>query len=148
MVYIDDWEGKYKLIEMNRCCDVKTKVRLGVVKNGNNRYLWEMFFDGDGSKDTMKGKAIYAKNRVQFYLNNGEIANRYFKKGVQGNSSVFWMEYDNYYTDSSFKYIGYFTRWNNQLKGYKSYHSLFSGVDYNFKIEGKDRIMITGIKIK
>jgi hypothetical protein len=124
LVYKDDWEGRYTLVEYNSCCDTATKVRLNVVRTGANKYNWKIFF-ADGQPDTIKGEALYAGNKLKFSVTNPEVAGRYFVKTVSTGSAVFWMEYHNQ--------SAYYTWWYNEMNNYRRGKMLFAGVDYHFK---------------
>jgi hypothetical protein len=56
LIYKDDWEGRYTLVEYNSCCDTATKVKLNLIHTGADRYDGKIFFE-DGKTDTVAGEA-------------------------------------------------------------------------------------------
>ena len=134
LVYKDDWQGNYTLVEFNSCCDVKTKVKMNLEKKANDQYTWKLFFENEMKElDTLLGVAHYQKNKLNFYLKNSEISNKYFGEVIDKESSIFNLEYDRYYRDKSQDYIDYFTRWNHSIIGFKRTGKLFGGTDFHFK---------------
>lgn len=137
LVYIDDWQGNYTLREYNSCCDTATQVKMELTKTNTNEYDWKLFFTKNNT-DTIYGKALYQKNKLNFFVANAEVGNKYFENAIEPNFPVFRLEYDNYYSDKNFLYIGHFTRWSNELRNYKHIKALFAGTDYHFKKDGAD----------
>jgi hypothetical protein len=129
LIYKDEWEGKYNLIEYNCCGDTATKVKMEVTRSGVGEYKWELFFT-DRQTDTIEGKALYKKNKLKFYVASPEVAKRYFTKEVSSESPVFWMEY--------LQSGRYYTWWYNDMQNYRQGKMLFAGIDYHFK-RGTDR---------
>ncbi len=137
LVYIDDWEDNYILFEMNSCCNTPKQIRLSVIKKNVNEYNWKMYGTDLNKIDTVFGKAVYKNKKLKFFVNNCDIANNYFVEMITNNMPVFRLEYDNYYSDSSFKYIDYYMRWYNSLKKYPNSNKLFAGTAFHFKSEKK-----------
>ncbi len=129
LFYNDDWEGSYTLVEYNCCGDTATKVKLNIVRTAVDNYSWRLFFD-DATADTIIGNASYNKNKLKFFVDNTEVANRYFVKNVSTGSPVFWMEYHNKFS--------HYTWWYNDLRDYRRSDKLFAGIDYHFR--KKDQI--------
>ena len=61
LVYIDEWEGEYKLREYSRCCDTSTNVRLKLNKISNDNYTWKMFLAGLNNTDTKRKSYLCIK---------------------------------------------------------------------------------------
>lgn len=141
LVYIDNWEGEYKLWELNSCCNKKTSITLNVERKGLNNYDWKLNNDSFGC-DTLKGFAKYIKKKLNFFVTDLNIANKYFRAPISINSKVFCLMYDNYSSDNEKLYIENFTSWNNYLKGYKNKHTLFSGTDFHFRKGNNDQKII------
>lgn len=139
-VYIDDWQGKYDLVEHNSCCNEIKKVKLFVYKIHADSYQWKLF--NEVNKDTLAGTALYLKNKLSSYVDDVKIAQIFFNKKIVKKNPVFYMEYNNYHTDSLYKYVGYYTRWNNELKEYKSHYSFAASTSYHFKIPGKKEFLL------
>ena len=135
LVYIDDWQGSYTLREYNSCCDTATQVKMRLMKTNPNEYDWKLFFIKNDT-DTIYGKALYKKNKLNFFVVNTDIGNKYFENAIESTFPVFRLEYDNYSSDESFLYVDHFTRWLNELKNYKQRKVLFAGTSYHFKRDG------------
>ena len=124
LLYKDDWEGRYTLVEYNCCGDTATKVRLSIIREENDSYSWRMFFE-DGQTDTIAGKAKYIRNKLKFFVTNPEVAGKYFVEMVSAGSPVFWMEYH----DQG----DYYTWWYNEMNNYRRGKMIFAGINYHFK---------------
>lgn len=135
LVYIDDWEGNYTLRKNDNCCDTATQVKIKLMKRSPNEYDWKLFFTR-ADTDTIFGKAVYRQNKLNFYVVNADVADRFFENAVSTTIPVFRLEYDNYHKDKDFLYIGHYTRWYNELKNYKHEKGLFAGGSYHFKKDG------------
>ena len=137
LVYIDDWQGNYTMREYNSCCDSATQVKMELRKTNANEYTWKLFFTRSNA-DTIYGKAIYQKNKLNFVIINTEVANRYFENAVSSTAPVFRMEYDSYDSNKDFSHVGHYTRWSNELRDYKQGRMLFAGISYHFKKDGQN----------
>ena len=137
LVYIDDWQGNYFLKEHNCCGDVQKPVTLVLLKKEPNVYTWYMLQTGERFAE---GRAVYEKNKLKFFAEKINTGKRYFVDEVSKDQVLFWMEYDNYYTDQNYRYIGCYTRWRNELVGYEQSNKLFAGVSFHFKKAGAGEI--------
>ncbi|MGF2413913.1 hypothetical protein [Ferruginibacter sp.] len=123
LIYKDDWEGKYTLIEYNCCSDTATKVKMEIARTGIDRYEWKLFLS-EREFDNISGEALYEKNKLKFYTLNQEVAAKYFVEAVSTKSPIFWMEYSG---------PKYYTWWYNEMKDYRRSNKIFAGIDFHFK---------------
>lgn len=138
LMFIDEWEGTYELKEFNSCCDSVEPVRLHLEKSSDLGYNWKLFWK-DGKADTIYGKTLYEKKELKFFVTNNETANKYFVNKVDHDKPVFVLRYVNYYTKDTLKYVDCFTKWNNELMGYRSQNKLFAGIHYHFRNDKTSR---------
>jgi hypothetical protein len=125
LVYKENWEGDYILIEYNCCGDTATKVKMKINKIVDEKYSWQLYLNNNIT-DTIFGEAFYKKKKLKFFVSNIETATKYFIKNVAINDAVFVMESEQ--NDS------YYTWWYNDLRNYKTGKMLFSGINYHFKM--------------
>ncbi len=133
LVYLDEWEGHYTLMRFGCCGEEPTKVRLNIVRLSVDRYEWKMFGFETSSLDTLRGEAKYERKKLKFFVSNSYVAGKHFENQVYNNKPLFKMEWDNYSSEGDKLYVGYFTRWSNELVKYRSQNKLFAGVNYHFK---------------
>jgi hypothetical protein len=137
LVYLDDWEGNYVLNEHGCCGAFEKPVTLVISRQEQGTYNWYML---NGGVRFGEGRAVYEKNKLKFYATRVKEDKRYFSGEVRNDAVLFWMEYDNYYSDKVYKYIGCYTRWRNELVGYEQRNRIFAGVHYHFKKPGAGEI--------
>lgn len=143
LVYLDEWEGNYVLRKFDSCCDSAMTVSMQVSRENTDRYSWKMFYSEGRKTDTIYGKALYAKKKIGFFVENADDAATLFAKPVSSNRAVFEMEFSNYYTEGDKLYVDHFTSWQNELKKYPAKNAMFAGVHYHFKSVPKKTTRLT-----